>query len=100
MPASPNGRAICAIDVQTNITTPPRMPASRILISNEGEGCPTSLEVKFIQLSVAAYRRQSCSQEGYGAPRMTNAIGLCRVSTDHLESRREKRNRAVDCRQV
>src|SRR5262249_9783466 len=63
----------------------PRMPARRILISNEGEGCPESLEVKFIQLSVAVYRRKSCSQKGYGAPSMTNAIGSRRDEASRLQ---------------
>jgi len=37
IPASPNGRAICAIHVQTNIAIPPITPAIRILMSDKNE---------------------------------------------------------------
>ena len=70
------------------------MPASRILISNDGEGCSESLEVKFIQLSVAAYRRQSCSQKGYGAPRMTNPICSEEIK---LPDYKNVRLKSLDC---
>src|ERR1700730_4122113 len=32
MPASPSGRAMCAIDVQINMASPPKTPAARIRI--------------------------------------------------------------------
>src|SRR5881397_3930547 len=45
-PASPRGNAMWAIDVQINMTMPPRIPARRIFISRKAEGWRRNLEGK------------------------------------------------------
>src|SRR6266513_1130978 len=44
MPVSPNGRNMCAIDVQINMATPPRIPARRIFISRKADREERNLE--------------------------------------------------------
>jgi hypothetical protein len=48
IPASPSERAICAIDVQINITIPPIIPASKILMPEKNERSARSCEAKII----------------------------------------------------
>jgi hypothetical protein len=51
------------------------MPARRILISNEDEACPESLEVKIYSVISYCLSALVVLTKSYGASGMTNAVG-------------------------